>query len=134
MLDVSLFRYIMIYIEREQRKVSKMKPSIEQIKQVAETFKGEYGIVAIRTQEESFELGSIDHVSHVWDDGDDTGIEIDGISATMVSAPEVSMHGSDHGHAYYFGENVAIICGDSYEYGEDAGEVVISDPVCVHIF
>lgn len=28
---------------------NKMKPSIEQIKQVAETFKGEYGIVAIRT-------------------------------------------------------------------------------------
>lgn len=52
----------------------------------------------------------------------------------MVSAPEISMHGSDHDHAYYFGENVAIICGDSYEYGEDAGEVVISDPVCVYIF
>lgn len=49
-----------------------MKPSIEQIKQVAETFKGEYGIVAIRTQEESFDLGCINHVSHVWDDGDDT--------------------------------------------------------------
>lgn len=64
-----------------------MKPSIEQIKQVAETFKGEYGIVAIRTQEESFDLGCINHVSHVWDDGDDTGIELDGISATMVSAP-----------------------------------------------
>lgn len=59
-----------------------MKPSIEQIKQVAETFKGEYGIVAIRTQEESFDLGCINHVSHVW----------------------------------------------------DAGEVVISDPVCVYIF
>lgn len=117
-----------------REKGTEMKPSVERIKETASGFAGEYGIVAIRTQDTPFELGSIDHKSHVWDDGDDTGEEIEGISATMASAPEIKMHSSEAGWAYYPGEHVAIVCGNDYEYGEDAGEVVISDPVCVHIF
>lgn len=113
-----------------------MKPSIEQIKEAAERFIGEYAVVAIRTQEEPFELGEIDHLSHAWDDGDDTGEEIDGLSATTVKSARIDMHTAEYSpsHGFYYGNHAAIVCGNDYEMGEDEGEVVISDPVCVHIF
>lgn len=113
-----------------------MKPSIEQIREAAERYIGEYAVVAIRTQEEPFELGEIDRLSHVWDDGDDTDEELDGLSATTVKSARIDMHADDHSpiHGFYFGEHAAIVCGNDYEMGEDEGEVVIGDPVCVHIF
>lgn len=118
------------------RKGNRMKPSIEQIREAAEQYIGEYAVVAIRTQEEPFELGEIDHLSHVWNDGEDTEEEIDGLSATTVKSARIDMHADDHSpiHGFYFGEHAAIVCGNDYEVGEDEGEVVISDPVCVHIF
>lgn len=113
-----------------------MKPSIEQIKEAAERFIGEYAVVAIRTQEEPFELGEIDHLSHVWDDGDDTGEEIEGLSATTTTSNRIDMHTAENSlsHGFYYGNHAAIVCGNDYVMGEDEGEVVISDPVCVHIF
>lgn len=113
-----------------------MKPSIEEIREAAERFAGEYAVVAIRTQEHPFELGFIGHLSHVWDDGDDTGEEIEGLSATTVKSKRIDMHSCEHSvdHGYYLGEHVAIVCGDDYDMGEDEGEVVIKDPVCVLVF
>lgn len=112
-----------------------MKPTMQQIIEAAEEYIGEYAVVAIRTQDVPFELGAVDHESHVWDDGDDTGVEIGGLSATTITSPNVSLHAID-GNSYgsYFGEYVAIICGKDYEMGDDIGEAVIADPVCVHIF
>ncbi|MEG0504486.1 MAG: hypothetical protein RR547_07550, partial [Raoultibacter sp.] len=73
--------------------------------------------------------------SHVWVDGDDTGIEIEGLSATTITSNKITMHASDNdSYNSYWGDNVAIICGNDYSMGEDAGEVIITDPVCVHIF
>lgn len=85
----------------------------------------EYEHVGIRVQDSSFSLGPIDHVSHVWDDGEDTGVELGGICA-------ININSLGHSHEY-FGSHVAIICGYSAEYGEDPGEIIISDPEVVSI-
>ena len=99
----------------------------QEIREIMEELKWDYEMVAIRTQEEPFELGAIDHRSHIWEDGDDTGEELDGICGTTESGIEMHMNGT------YFGGHVAMIAGKEYEYGEDAHEVIIRDAECVRI-
>ena len=99
-----------------------------EIREKMEEYAWEYEKVAIRTQEEPFELGPIDHLSHVWVDGDDTGEELDGICGTTVEG--VEQHIGPYG---YIGDHMAIIAGNSYEYGEDAHEVIIRDAVVVEV-
>lgn len=36
-------------------------------------------------------------------------------------------------HGYYYGDHVAVIAGNSWDYGEDAGEIVIHDPIVIEI-
>ena len=114
-----------------------MRPSVEEIRKAFEKAEEDtfYEVYAIRTQEQPFELGEMSHSSHEWADGEDTGEELDGVSATVASAPQIRMHASDYDTSmgYYYGEHVAIIAGTSYEYGSDEGEVVISDPVVLTI-
>ena len=88
---------------------------------------GEYEIVAVRTQDEDFDIGPIDHCSHVWVDGEDTEEELDGICASTINGAAY------HADGYYFGAHTAIICGNRYTWGEDVDEVIISDPVVVRI-
>ena len=86
----------------------------------------EYGYIGVRVQEESFELGTLNHCSHIWDDGEDTGEELDGVCAVHV----------DHLEAVtceYYGDHVAIICGNRAEMGEDVGEIIIEDAVVAAI-
>lgn len=101
--------------------------TIEEIRATMEELQWDYGMVAIRTQDEPFELGAIDHFSHIWEDGDDTGEELDGVCGTTANGVEKHING------YYFGNHVAIIAGNSYEYGEDEDEVIIKDAVVVKI-
>ena len=98
----------------------KITESMQQkINQVAEEAFYDYEMIAIRVQEEAFELGSIDHVSHIWEDGEDTGEELDGICAIRIDQIRSA---SD-----YFGGHIAVLGSNSYEYGEDAGEVILQD-------
>lgn len=90
-----------------------------------EDYAWDYEVVGIRTQSRAFELGAISHLSHVWDDGNDTGVELDGICVVDVHSLKQACS--------YFGDHVAIIGGNSYEYGEDAGEIIIHDPVVIEI-
>lgn len=83
-----------------------------------------YETYAIRTQDVPFALGEVDHVSHVWNDGDDTGIELGGICAVL---PEYYKAG------YYYGEHVAILGCYYSEMGEDLGEVIMQDAVVLDI-
>lgn len=78
----------------------------------------------IRVQEVPFELGEIDHCSRVWIDGDETDEELDGI---CVTKPE---HMSSN---EYYGEYAAIITGDLVEYGEDLGEMILTNARVVAI-
>ena len=77
--------------------------TVTEIRAAAEKYTDYYEFVGIRTQEETFELGSIEHVSSVWDDGEETG------------------------------ETLTGICGNSAEYGADEGELIIEDAVVVEI-
>lgn len=98
---------------------------IAKIQEVAEEAFYDYEVVAVRVQDVPFELGAIDHVSHVWIDGEETDEELSGICGTssdlLTGAPE------------YCGEHIAIIAGNEYEYGEDFGEVIIRDAQVIEI-
>lgn len=102
------------------------KEMIEKAREIVEEMEldSKYGYIGIRVQEEPFELGEMDHVSHIWDNGDDTGVELSGVCATNINSiifPE------------YFGSHIAIICGDHAETGEDVGEIIIEDAVVEYI-
>lgn len=84
-----------------------------------------YEYVGIRVQDDDkFALGKIAHRSHIWDNGEDTGIELDGICVTDINAI---------GHELYFGDHLAIICGYCAEFGADIGELIVRDAEVVAI-
>ena len=99
---------------------------IRAIKQTAEErgLNWEYEFVGVRVQEQGFELGAIEHLSHVWYNGDDTGVELDGVCACKLDRLGVNR---------YYGDHAAIICGNDAEYGEDDGEIIIRDAVVAKI-
>ena len=106
-----------------------MKMSAEMIQEIKNTVEKmdlswDYEFVGVRVQEQEFELGAIEHLSHVWDNGDDTGVELDGICACQLDRLGVNN---------YFGDHAAIICGNEGEFGEDDGEVIIRDAEVVFI-
>ena len=116
----------------------KNRLTVKQIKQLAEKYLDQYDIVAIRTQEEQFSIGELNHISSVWIDGEETSDKLDGISATNINTYDINalkMHSCENTpySGFYFGDYQAIICGNSYTIGEDAGEVIIHDPVVVEI-
>lgn len=90
----------------------------------------DYARFGIRIQEQPFELGSIGHNSKVWVDGEETEEELDGVCAIDLNAPEAfeSLNGNG-----YFGSHVALIASDCYEYGTDAGEVILQDAEVLYI-
>lgn len=99
---------------------------IKNIKKVAEEMdlSWDYEFIGVRVQEQDFELGTIEHLSHVWDNGDDTGVELDGICTCKLDRLGVNQ---------YYGDHVAIICGNEAEYGEDDGELIIRDAEVVKV-
>lgn len=111
--------------------------TIKELRAMADQYSGDYNYVGVRTQEEPFELGEMEHVSSVWADGNETDEELNGICVTDLNTPfdsALRMHtDSDPLCGFYFGDHKAIIAGDSAEYGEDPGEIIISDPVVVEI-
>lgn len=36
-------------------------------------------------------------------------------------------------HGHYYGDYVAVIAGNAWDYGEDAEEIVIHDPIVIEI-
>ena len=101
---------------------------ISRAKVLAEEFFLEYEVFGIRVQDLPFEVGRLDHNSHVWEDGEDTGVELDGVCAVKID--EAGVNPRSH---YYFGEHAAVIAGNRYTYGEDPGEIIIKDAVVVEV-
>ena len=99
---------------------------------IREEYDWDYAYIGIRTQDEPFALGEMDHRSHIWDDGEDTGIELSGVSTTDINSPRVKCH-CDDTVGGYFGAHCAIIAGNNAEFGDDEYEYVICDPVVIHI-
>lgn len=99
---------------------------IAHAKEIAADPYREYEYIGIRVQDDhQFELGTLNHVSHIWDDGDDTGEELAGVCVIRADRAELA--------SCYYGEHIAIIGGDYIEYGEDDGELIISDPVVLEV-
>lgn len=94
----------------------------------------DYEVVAIRTQDVPFELGTMEHKSMVWVDGEETGEELDGVSATICTDVKAVKEHTGENFGGYYGQYTAIIGGNSYTYGEDEGEVVIEDAEVLYIF
>lgn len=114
-----------------------------EISELVAPYIGKYKYVAIRTQEESFQLGDIEHKSSVWRNGEETNRKLTGISATNIKSNAIAMHSDAKKersmqkkykiNGYYYGDNVAIIVGNNAKRGADAGEIVINDAKVVKI-
>ena len=98
---------------------------VNRIKELTDELFFDYEVIGVRVQEQPFELGEMDHVSHIWNDGEDTGVELNGVC--VVNADKI-----ENSH-YYFGDHAAIVCGNKFTYGEDPGEIIIEDPVVVEV-
>lgn len=82
--------------------------------------------------------------SRQWVDGQMTDEELIGTSAAKIEgdSPEsvlaaiklLGAHGSSGPNGYYFGNRVVLIKGERAAYGEDVGEVLISDPEVVGVW
>lgn len=115
-----------------------MMLTIAQLRAKRAQYKSLYPVIAIRTQDEPYVAGVVAHKSNKWINGRETDAKLSGLSATNLrtrSAKAIKMHSSEHDtrSGYYYGKYQAIIGGTCYRYGEDAGEVIILDPVVIEI-
>jgi hypothetical protein len=90
---------------------------ISRIEEIREN--SEYEYIGVRVQENEFTKGEILDNSFVWVDGEMTDEELDGTCAVKLEDVELAKG--------YFGDHVAVIGGDSMEYGQDLGEIIIRD-------
>lgn len=104
----------------------------EQIIERIEELLYDYEFVGVRVQEQPFELGEVDHKSKVWVDGDETEEDLPGLCTLRIrSAGEARDIVDTACILYGYGDyHCAIVCGNQGEYGEDAGEIILADPVC----
>lgn len=100
---------------------------IQRAREVADTLSYDYAKIGIRVQDVPFELGPMSHLSHIWENNNDTGEELDGVCAQDINT--IGTCEND----YYFGDYIAIIAGNTYTYGQDAGEIIIEDAEVVEI-
>lgn len=95
---------------------------LEHINEYMEDPYREYDYIGVRVQDEEFAAGAIEHVSHIWIDGVDTGEEIGGICATGTHVGSNLLQQLVEAYA---GRHAAIIGSNSMEYGEDQGEIIL---------
>lgn len=96
-------------------------------KEIAKEFAFDYEKIAVRVQDVPFTAGPMDHCSHVWVDGEETDETLDGVCGQDITTIDRYNHN-------YCGSHVALVAGNDYTYGEDAGEIIISDAVVIAIF
>lgn len=101
---------------------------IRRVEDIASSALYDYEAVGVRVQDVPFAPGPMAHRSHVWDNGDDTGEELPGVSAMRWDSIDAAQR-----HGYYYGDYVAVIAGNAWDYGEDAEEIVIHDPIVIEI-
>ena len=103
---------------------------IEKAKELAEKLSDEYEYIGFRVQDVPFVLGNLDHLSHIWIDGEETDEELSGVCVTDVNSEAFKPMDNFE----YFGEFAAIVVGNDALYGEDAGELIIRDAVVKYVF
>ena len=60
---------------------------IQRVEDIAASALYDYEAVGVRVQDVPFATGPMFHRSHIWDDGDDTGMELPGVSAKCHNGP-----------------------------------------------
>lgn len=90
-------------------------------------------VFGIRTQEIPFEAGKIYHHSFVWDRGDITDEELDGICATGIDPDDIVKSLNRHIREGYEGEHIAILAGGYSKSGEDPFEIIMENPDVIAI-
>lgn len=105
---------------------------ISDIKEMIEKneWDAKFEIFGVRIQEQPFALGSLNHNSSVWIDGEETEEKLDGVCAINLGSPEAIEALKGNG---YFGSHIAIITGTLHEYGQDLGEVILRDAEVLYI-
>lgn len=109
--------------------------SNKRIKEIAVEVAGQYDgyeYIGIRIQEENTnKVGdTMTHCSSVWDNGDETEEQLDGVSAI-----DIDMAGQLNNADYegYFGGIVYILGSDNASYGEDVAEIIMQDAVVLAV-
>jgi hypothetical protein len=101
----------------------------ETVNKIAEKYIDEYEHIGIRIQEMPSEVGKeLTHNSHIWDDGNDTGEELDGVCALeWEQFNRLDMFALATGYA---GPYVLILgTYSNVEYGNDPAEIIMRSPV-----
>jgi hypothetical protein len=106
-----------------------------QIKQVAKDVEDRgynYDYVGIRIEEEvNSVIGTIlDHQSSVWEDGNELDEKLNGVCAIDIDRVKELSNVAYNG---YLGNIVLILGSEHAEYGEDAGEIIMENPVVLDI-
>lgn len=105
----------------------------EMIEKAIAAIKGDetHDTFGIRTQEIPFEPGKIYHHSYVWDAGEMTDEELNGICATNIDPDNIVK--SLNRHKGYVGDHIAILAGGYAASGDDPFEVVMETPDVIAI-
>lgn len=90
-------------------------------------------VFGIRTQEIPFEAGKIYHHSFVWDRGDITDEELDGVCATVIDPDNIVKSLNRHVREGYEGGHIAILAGGYTTGGEDPSEIIMENPDVIAI-
>lgn len=107
-----------------------MDELVEKAREIADSEDVYFESIGIRFQEEEFELGPIDHCSHVWVDGEDTGEELDGISAINYKTAKWA---TEQASGYYHCKHIAILGSNDAHSGEDVAEIVMKNAEVLYI-
>ena len=115
--------------------------AVSAVLSAVEAAAAEYEHVGIRITENRLEVGSTPENSRVWVDGEPTEETLNGASAVQVKPDEKSVRNAlrasgliKGGRSEYYGKSVSVIGSNEMTYGEDDGEIVMSDAVVVAAF
>lgn len=98
-----------------------------EIKAIIDKHYDEYSYIGVRIQEMPEDVGTtMTHLSHIWDNEEDTGNLLGGVCAVDIEQMEqISELDRESG---YFGTYAVILGTDYATYGEDAAEIIMRDP------
>ena len=91
----------------------------------------EYDYIGIRVQPVEFKLGPIHHKSHIWVNGEDSGVELNGICVVGKDAIMKSIEACKP--IEYEGDHAAIIGGYCKGIVTDDSEILLDYPVVIEI-
>ena len=109
-----------------------MRNPIDAFEESRDPFSKRFSCYGIRRQEPEFESEGdvMAHTSSVWEDGEETDEELDGVSALCLDRFK-NLDEAIEASKVYFGSHLAIIASDGYTWGQDEDEVVLEDPVII---